>query len=165
MNRIPEQHCRKCGKGRNSTDNGISITKRKTLSSLILPVIIAILPKCPMCALAYSTAITMCSGKAFQHQPDWTSYISIVLAVATMILVLWNYRGIRTIAASALILAGGVIIFNSELFTGNTTHYYIGCVLVLSGVWANGSFLHFLRKWTSSQSRHNPLTVEVNGTA
>lgn len=118
-----------------------------------------------MCALAYSTAITMCSGKVFQHQPDWTSYISIVLAIATMVIVLWNYRGIRTIAASAIILAGGVIIFNSELFTGNTTHYYIGCALVLGGVWANGSFLHFLRKWTGGPSRQNQVTVEVNGTA
>jgi hypothetical protein len=107
----------------------------------------------------------MCSGKAFDHQPDWTSYISIVLALATMILVLWNFRGIRTIAASAIILAGGVIIFNSELFSGNTTHYYIGCALVLSGVWANGSLVHFLRKWTGRSDSYSALTVEVNGTA
>lgn len=117
-----------------------------------------------MCALAYSTAITMCSGKVFHHQPDWTSYISIVLALATMILVLWNFKGVRTIAASALILAGGVIIFNSELFTGNTTHYYVGCGLVLGGVWANGSLLHFVRKWSRRSNRHDPITVEVHGT-
>jgi hypothetical protein len=107
----------------------------------------------------------MCSGQVFHHQPDWTSYISIVLALATLGLVFWNYKGIRTIAASALILAGSVIIFNSELFTGNTTHYYIGCGLVLGGVWTNGSLMHFLRKWFRRPASSNQVTVEVNGTA
>ena len=165
VKRIPEQHCRKCGNIRNSKAKRVALSNTKTFSGLTLSLLIAILPKCPMCAIAYSTAITMCSGKAFEHQPDWTSYISVVLAGVTMMLVLWNFRGIRTIAASAIILAGGVIIFNSELFTGNTTHYYIGCALVLGGVWTNGSLLHFVRKWTGRSDPYQQLTVEVNGTA
>lgn len=118
-----------------------------------------------MCALAYTTAITMCSGKTFVHEPNWTSYISVALALVTLILVLWNFKGTKTIAAAAIILAGGVIIFNSELFSGNTTHYYLGCGLILSGVWVNGSFLHFLRKWSGADKASKSITVEVNGTS
>jgi len=117
-----------------------------------------------MCALAYSTAITMCSGRTFVHEPDWTSFLSIALALVTLMLVLWNFKGVKTIAAAVIILAGGVIIFNSEIFSGNTTHYYIGCSMVLSGVWLNGSLLHFVKKWTGNDPEQKSITVEVNGT-
>lgn len=117
------------------------------MTSLLLTGVIAILPKCPLCALAYSTAITMCSGTVYDHTADWTSYISIFLAATTLVLVLWNYKGLRTLAAATAVILGGAFIIHSELVTGNTTTYYAGCAVVLAGVWFNGSFLHFLRKW------------------
>ena len=107
--------------------------------------LIAILPKCPFCMLAYSTAITVCSTKAIAHTTGWASYVSISLVLITLIIVLYNFKGKRTLTAASLILLGTIFISYSELLSGSVTHYYIGSVALLIGVWANGSFLFFAK--------------------
>ena len=99
-----------------------------------------------MCALAYSTAITMCSGTVYDHSADWTSFISIGLCVLTLALVLFNFKGGKTVLASTMIIVGGGFISYAELLSGNINLYYVGCVIVLIGVWLNGSLEHFARK-------------------
>ena len=107
--------------------------------------LIAILPKCPFCMLAYSTAITVCSTQAIAHTTGWASYISISLALITLLIVLYNFKGKRTLLAASLILLGTIFISYSELITGNVAHYYWGSAALLVGVWANGSFLFFVK--------------------
>ena len=85
--------------------------------------------------------ITLCSGaKIYYHNPNWMSWISIGLADLTLFFVLWNYKGIRTLVAAGLVLAGCCFILHSELRTGNMTSYYLGSFSLLLGVWVNGSF-------------------------
>ncbi|MCB9275152.1 MAG: hypothetical protein H6564_14005 [Lewinellaceae bacterium] len=111
-------------------------------------ILIVLLPKCPFCLLAYSSAITLCSGvKVYQHEPGWPSWISIGLASLTLALVLWNYKGRRTLFAAALILSGSYFILSSELQTGELAVYYLGAALLLSGVWVNGSFRYVFNRW------------------
>ncbi len=127
--------------------------------------IIAILPKCPLCALAYSSAITMCSGATlYEHNTNWTSYISLTLCMLTIGLVLWNYKGYRTILAVLTILAGSLFIMHTEFISGNVTNYYTGSVIVFFGVWLNGSFWHFARKWGGYISSAEGLKSEAHGT-
>lgn len=113
---------------------------------LLLGILIAIIPKCPFCVLAYSSALTLCNGSNFyMHQSGWTSWLSIGLAAFTLIMVLVNYRGTRTLIAAGLIILGSVLIIRAELYTGQLQVYYTGVVFIFSGIWTNASMLYFAR--------------------
>lgn len=122
--------------------------EQKSISPLLTGLMIAILPKCPYCILAYSSAITMCSGtKFYSHTPSWTSYILLALAALTLIFILMNYKGKRTLAAAALVGTGSLLMLASQFYTFDINHYYIGTFLLLFGVWVNASFRFFYREW------------------
>lgn len=122
---------------------------------LLSTLLIVLLPKCPFCLLAYTSAITMCSVKSLtQHAPQWTSYISIGLSVVTLLIVALNYKGMKTLVACLLILMGSSLIVQSELYSGLLTGYYWGCALVFLGVWVNGNFSYVVRILTSR--KENP---------
>ena len=114
---------------------------------LLSSLLIALLPKCPFCIMAYSSAITVCGAKSMsEFFPQWTSWISISLSLATLGIVAWNYKGMKTIIACLLILSGVYLIIQSELFTGRLTSYYWGCTLLFIGVWQNGSLSWFVKR-------------------
>ena len=109
--------------------------------------VIALLPKCPFCVLSLSSAITVCSAKNISgYAPDWTSWISIAFAVLTIALVFYNFKGVRTWIALLLIAAGSALVIYSELSSGLLQPYYAGSMLLITGVWVNGSLYHFIRK-------------------
>ena len=139
-------------KGIKSNHCGCAIKKakkeKKSISPLFTGILIAILPKCPYCILAYSSAITMCSGtKLYTQMPGWTSYLLLVLAALTLLFILLNYRGKRTIIAATLVGAGSLLMLTCQFYTFNINHYYIGTFLLLFGVWVNASFRFFYRQW------------------
>ena len=122
--------------------------RRESTPSLITGLLIAIVPKCPYCILAYSSAITMCSGsKLYSHEPSWTSYLLIALAVLTVVFILLNYKGLRTIIAASLATSGSLLMLMSQFYTFEINHYYLGTFLLLFGIWVNASFRFFLRRW------------------
>ena len=56
-----------------------------------------VLPKCPFCVMAYSSAITMCGGPSmYLSGNNWVSYIPLLLGVVIISMILLNRRGIRT---------------------------------------------------------------------
>ena len=136
-----------------TTTNNCPACKRLTAKKHIhkLPVftgiIIALIPKCPFCILAYSSAISVCgSVQLSQHSPLWTSWISVILALLTLLFIIFNYKGKKTLLAAAIILAGSGLIFWSELQSGALIQYQWGASLLILGVWLNGSFFFFARK-------------------
>lgn len=143
------------------------VSRKTTTSSLgsVLPgILIALLPKCHFCLLAYSSAITLCSGtKIYNHSPGWTSYISIGLALITLFLILVNYKGIRTLLAATLVISGCLLISYSELKTGEIVFYYWGTFCLLFGVWVNGSFYYFFRRFIlKKRQRLTSSVIEVD---
>lgn len=133
--------------------------KRKALP-VVFGLAVALLPKCPFCVLAWSSAITLCSGEQiYDHSAGWTSWISVGLVALTLGLIVWNYRGARTLFAALAVLIGGVLVVRAELMTGSLPAYYTGSAFLLSGVWMNGSFLPLLRQWIAPMLRNRqPLT-------
>ena len=116
--------------------------------SILSGILIALIPKCPYCILAYSSAITMCSGtKLYAHTPSWTSYLLLALAVLTILFIIMNYKGKRTIIAASLAALGSLLMLTSQFYTFDINHYYIGTFLLLFGVWVNASFRFFYRQW------------------
>ena len=116
--------------------------------SILSGILIALIPKCPYCILAYSSAITMCSGtKLYAHTPSWTSYLLLALAVLTILFILMNYKGRRTLIAASFAASGILLMLASQFYTFNINHYYIGTFLLLFGVWVNASFRFFYRQW------------------
>lgn len=112
----------------------------------LLGLLIAILPKCPFCVLAYSSAMTLCNGsKLYLHQAGWTSWISIGLVGFTLLMVLLNYRGRRSWLAAMAIVAGGSMVTVAELYTGQLQLYYGGAALVFLGIWINASMFSLLQ--------------------
>jgi hypothetical protein len=86
----------------------------------------------------------LCSGtKIYNHSPEWTSFISIALAALTLLFILMNYRGRRTVFSALMVLAGSILIIRTELFTGEVIEYYYGVGLLMVGVWVNASFYFF----------------------
>ncbi len=115
--------------------------------SFIAGLFIALLPKCPFCILAYSSAITLCSGKTlYNHDPGWTSFISIALALFTLVVILLNYKGRKTIIAAILVLIGSLFLIYSEMYTGDIYQYYWGTAFLLLGVWLNANLMYFYQK-------------------
>jgi len=122
--------------------------EKNAISPLLTGILIAVLPKCPYCILAYSSAITMCSGtKLYTQTSGWTSYLLLGLAILTLLFILFNYRGKRTIIAAALVGTGSLLMLACQFYTFNINHYYIGTFLLLFGVWVNASFRFFYRQW------------------
>jgi len=116
--------------------------------SILSGILIALIPKCPYCILAYSSAITMCSGtKLYTHTLSWTSYLLLALAALTILFILMNYKGKRTIIAATLAALGCLAMLTSQFYTFDINHYYIGTFLLLFGVWVNASFRFFYRQW------------------
>jgi len=62
-------------------------------------------------------------------------------------MILLNYRGKRTWLALLMVLSGSTLIIRSELLTGALEAYYWGSILLIAGVWVNGSFYYFFKKW------------------
>lgn len=116
-------------------------------TSLLGGAAIALLPKCPFCLLAYSSAVTMCSGASFSdHSPQWVSFISIGLAALVIFTLIRNYRGPRTAVALFLALGGSALVAYSELVSGSLWNYQIGSVLILAAALLNGGLYLFLQR-------------------
>ncbi len=109
-------------------------------------ILIALIPKCPFCILAYSSAISLCCSAKVVYTPEWTSWLSVILAFITLSGIILNYRGKRTWFAALLVVLGSLLIIQAELFTGELGEYYYGAAALLLGVWINGSFLYFFKK-------------------
>ena len=69
---------------------------KKSLSWLPA-IFIAIIPKCPFCIMAYSGALTLCSGTTmYPNAGTSISYLSIGLAAFVVLSIFFNYKGEKT---------------------------------------------------------------------
>ena len=122
-------------------------SKERSFTSLLGAVAIALLPKCPFCLLAYSSAVTMCSGATYDsHAPGWVSFISISLALVVLYTVCRTYRGARTLFAAALAMLGTGIVAYSELVSGSLGLYQCGALMMLAAALLNGGVYVTVRR-------------------
>lgn len=114
-------------------------------------ILLAILPKCPFCVMAYSGTVFLCGkDKLIENSYHHTSLLSISLTAffCSLIIVglLLNFRGIRTKYALALAGFGIMMMMYPMMSSGGQQLYYSGVTIVFIAVWLNGSLLSILRK-------------------
>ena len=131
-----------------------SLTKAEKKSGMLSIwswLFIALLPKCPLCLLSYSTAISLCGGKTlFQEDVGWTSYIPIMLALLVIGSFIYNYKGRKTLTAIGIAVGACLIILYGEYFSKSMATYYWGVFALFFACWVNGSFSFFINKFNTT---------------
>jgi len=114
-------------------------------SSILGKFFVILIPKCPICIMAYTSAITMCGGAdVYYTQNNWVSYIPPVLSLVVTALILINRRGRVTFAAVLLSIAGSLIIILTHQLIIPSAWYNAGTLLLILAIWLNGSFSSFV---------------------
>lgn len=123
-------------------------------------IILAILPKCPLCMFSYSSALTMCTGsKVYLLDSDQGNPIFLSLAVLLFLSLLINWRGRRTLVAIVIALIGWLMMGSYVYFQIPVLIFYFGSVLILLACFTNANLVFFLRKISHYRIRNGLYRV------
>ena len=121
-------------------------TKRK--AGLFSGILLAFLPKCPFCFMAFSGTAVLCGNGTMVSSRTFYSpaafYLTITFCVAVLLSIIFNYRDIRTKYALLFAVSGSACLVISVSYGGGLSLYYFGVGMIFLGVWLNASLLFFL---------------------
>ncbi len=130
------------------------LKSKRPAYSLLGSLVLLLLPKCHFCLLAYSNAVVLCSGRVlYDHQPGWSSWVSISIAIVTIVLLLWHWQNTWSIYVAILLaIIGTILIIQSELYTGALNTYMFGAVLIMTASLLRSKFFSIFSKWLMIRS-------------
>jgi hypothetical protein len=115
--------------------------------SVLSTFLLIILPKCPFCIMAYSSAITICGGPdMYLMSNNWVSFVPLALALFINVMLLLNWRGRSTFNALLVSLVGFSLILMTHQLILSSGFYNLGAMLLFMSIWLNGSFIYLLNK-------------------
>lgn len=98
---------------------------------------LAIVPKCPICYVTYSSSIAIC-GLSTPHESKLNILLMLSLTALTIVFLIINYRGKRTLLSILLVAIGvSLIILLGPNVQYTNPLYYMGSLTILSGVIIN----------------------------
>lgn len=98
--------------------------------------------------MAYSGAITMCSGNmTYPNANSMASYLTVAVALLVILGILLNWKGKKTRWALGLASLGICMMYLGQFYFISITNYYLGVGLLFFGIWFNGSFYYFYHKF------------------
>ena len=116
-------------------------------ASVLSTFLLIILPKCPFCVMAYSSAITICGGPdMYLMSNNWVSYVPLFLALFINLMLFLNWRDQRTLLALTVAMIGFAILLLTHQLILPSDLYNLGVGLLFMGIWLNGSFISIFKK-------------------
>ena len=98
--------------------------------------------------MAYSGAVSMCSGKMlYPNAGSISTYIIIGLSLVVLLGIVLNRRDKRTWIALSIASAGILLLCISQFLLFSEVLYYVAVGLIFFGIWFNGSFTYFYQKY------------------
>lgn len=144
---LKKEYCGTCNRG--------LITQGKNNFGFFVSILLALVPKCPFCILAYTSTVVLCGKDTLlenQHNHFSTLSISLTAFFCSLIIagLILNFRGLRTKYALALSCVGILMIIYSVIIGGGQELYYVGVSIEFMAIWLNGSLIFILRKFKNS---------------
>lgn len=96
--------------------------------------------------MAYTGAVSMCSSEMIIP----SGYYGIIILIFSIIIlasILLNNKGQRTWVAALLVSVGIILLLMSQYFALPSVIFYFASFLLFFGIWVNGSFLSFYKKY------------------
>ena len=117
-----------------------------TKSSVLGGLLVVLIPKCPLCIMAYTSAISMCGTDAMVTSGNnWLSYVPIALSALIVGLIAFNRKGTRSWFALAIALAATGLILATHQMWLSPDFYNYGTILLFFAIWLNSNYVHTLR--------------------
>ncbi len=113
--------------------------------------LLLLVPKCPFCFMAFSPVLVLCGETGTEHSTrifysTTTLLVSAIFCLTALLSIILYYRPGSGKYALLFVLAGILAVLTSVTAIGGTPLYYLGAVLVLtgllrnSGLWNNFAF-------------------------
>lgn len=154
MDYLQETSCVAC-------DNAVSPQKQSGThwNATLLSFLVLILPKCPLCVVAYTSSMAICGAPSIiDHQTGWGAWLAIGLALICLASIARNYRGTGTRVAIGIALSGIALVCTGLFLPNALACYYAGAALLLLSSFYNGRGYRWLNSLISSpQSTLNNL--------
>jgi hypothetical protein len=120
--------------------------KPKKAIGLFTGIVLALLPKCPLCFVAFTGTAILCGPGTAAHPSGTffslpTLYIAVFFCLIILVSIFFNYRDARTMYALGIAMLGMALLTCSIAAGGGELLYYSGVLIIFSGVWLNGSLL------------------------
>lgn len=120
-------------------------------AGLLTGFLLVLLPKCPLCIIAYSSTIMLCGKETSiistqTHSSILSTGITLFFCLVILICLFLNYRDDRTKYSLALAFTGSLLLVASTIWAIGPSMYYAGILIIFTGVWLNGSMLFVIKK-------------------
>lgn len=138
--------CNSCKEGNKHT---AKIPKKAGLISNIL---LFLLPKCPLCVMAYSSSLVLCSKEEVIvsnqiHSSLGSTLITVFFCMVVLVSIFLNFKDNRTKYALLLAFGGSMMIVASTIISLGPGVYFSGTAFIFFAIWLNGSLYYYIKKW------------------
>jgi hypothetical protein len=117
--------------------------------SSILGFVLLLLPKCPLCVVAYSSAVTLCGTSTLvthtANHRDWGAYVALSMCICITTCILLANRTKQSIQAALIMAISGTLLVAAGIWLANIwVLYYAGAAFLLLATLIFGGLFHSL---------------------
>ena len=109
---------------------------------LLSGILLAVLPKCPFCFVAFSSTLVLCGkgetvSQSVSHSSTPTVLFASIFCLLAIVSIALSYKDSRTRIALPVAIGGAACVLTSVVFSGGEPLYYAGVLLIMGAVAIN----------------------------